>query len=142
MAVEFALVFPILFFLIYGTIVYSYVFILHESINYAAQEAAEAAVAISPGADGYDAAVQARVRAQATAVLSWLPSAQRERVLGAGGEKVELLFLTVDGSSAAQVTLRFRLKDPTPIFPIINLPLVGEVPRLPEQISAQGVARV
>lgn len=141
-AVEFALVFPILFLLIYGTIVYSYVFILHESINYAAQEAAEAAVAVLPDSNGYDANVQARVRAQAMAVLSWLPAAQRERVLGAGGEKVEVTFPDIGGESAVQVILRFQLKDPTPIFPIINLPLVGDVPRLPDQISAQGVARV
>ena len=141
-AVEFALVFPILFFLIYGTVVYSYVFILHESINYAAQEAAEAAVAVLPDSDGYDANVQARAKAQAAAVLNWLPAAQRERVLGAGGEKVEVTFPSIGGESAVQVILHFQLKDPTPIFPIINLPVVGEVPRLPDRISAQGVARV
>ena len=45
-AVEFAFVFPFLFFLMYGVLVYSYLFVLQESINFAAQEAAEAAVKV------------------------------------------------------------------------------------------------
>src|SRR5258708_37699419 len=52
-AVEFAFVFPVLFLLIYGVIVYSYIFVLQESINYAAQQAAEAAVAVEPNTAGF-----------------------------------------------------------------------------------------
>src|SRR5690606_27104241 len=88
--VEFAFVFPILFLLVYGVIVYAYVYVVQQSITYAAQEAAEAAVAVSPAQDDPFAQQQAVVRASAVSVLSWLPASQRQRVLGAGGEKVDV----------------------------------------------------
>ena len=69
-AVEFAFVFPVLFLLIYGVIVYSYIFMLQESINYAAQQAAEAAVAVEPDIAGYDALATARARMMASRVLT------------------------------------------------------------------------
>ncbi len=141
-AVEFALVFPILFLLVYGVVVYAYVFVLHESVNYATQEAAIAAVSVRPDTADYANAVTRRARAAALAALSWLPADQRERVLGSSGEKTEVVFLPVDGTDAIQITLRFRLKEPAPLFPVINLPMVGDVPRLPDQITTQAVARI
>lgn len=142
-AVEFALVFPILFLLVYGVVVYAYVFVLHESVNYATQEAAIAAVSVLPRTPDYGNAVTRRARAAALAALSWLPADQRERVLGSSGEKVEVVFRSdVDGTDAIQITLRFRLKEPAPLFPVINLPMVGDVPRLPDQITTQAVARI
>lgn len=142
-AVEFALVFPILFLLVYGVVVYAYVFVLHESVNYATQEAAIAAVSVKPDTADYGNAVTRRARAAALAALSWLPADQRERVLGSSGEKVEVVFRSdVDSTDAIQITLRFRLKEPAPLFPVINLPMVGDVPRLPDQITTQAVARI
>ena len=138
-AVEFAFVFPVLFLLIYGVIVYSYVFVLQESINYAAQQAAEAAVAVEPDAAGYDALATARARAMASRVLNWLPQSQQARVLGETGDKVEVTFSNAADGDVVQVRLRFALPG---LFPVLNLPIVGEVPRLPPQLIAQAVARV
>jgi hypothetical protein len=57
-AVEFALVLPLLIALTYGTFVFSYLYIVHESINYAAQQGAEAAVAVDPSlGDDYAAQI-------------------------------------------------------------------------------------
>lgn len=47
-AVEFALVFPVLFLLVYAVIVYSYTYVLQQAITYTAQHLAEAAVAVNP----------------------------------------------------------------------------------------------
>ena len=47
-AVEFAFIFPVLFMLTYGAVVYSYAYVLKQSLTFAAQEAAEAAVDIDP----------------------------------------------------------------------------------------------
>lgn len=138
-AVEFAFVFPVLFLLIYGVIVYSYVFVLQESINFAAQQAAEAAVAVEPGVAGYDALATARARSMASRVLNWLPQSQQTRVLGETGDKVEVSFSNAGDSDVVQVRLRFSLPG---LFPVLNLPIVGEVPRLPLQLIAQAVARV
>lgn len=139
---EFAFVFPILFLMVYGVVVYAYIFVIHESINYAAQEAAIAAVSVPPSTPGYASAVEARARATAAATLSWLPADQLDRVLGSGGEKAEVTFRPAGDSDGIQVTLRFRLKEPAPLFPVISLPLVGDVPRLPDQIVAQALARI
>lgn len=49
-AVEFAFVLPILLFLVYATVVYSYLFVVRESIEFAAHKGIEAAVAVDPGA--------------------------------------------------------------------------------------------
>ncbi len=138
-AVEFAFVFPILFLLIYGVIVYSYIFVLQESINFAAQQAAEAAVAVEPTTPSYDALATTRARAMASRVLQWLPSSQQTRVLGETGDKVEVTFSNAGDSDVVQVRLRFSLPG---LFPVLNLPIVGEVPRLPPQLVAQAVARV
>ena len=138
-AVEFAFVFPVLFLLIYGVIVYSYIFVLQESINYAAQQAAEAAVAVEPQSAGYDAMATAQARSMASRVLQWLPQSQQMRVLGEGGEKVEVTFSSAGDSDVVQVQLRFALPG---LFPVMNLPIVGEVPYLPPQLVAQAVARV
>jgi Flp pilus assembly protein TadG len=138
-AVEFAFVFPVLFLLIYGVIVYSYIFVLQESINFAAQQAAEAAVAVEPDAAGYDALATAQARAMASRALQWLPQSQQARVLGETGDKVEVTFGNAGDSDFVQVRLRFSLPG---LFPVLNLPIVGEVPRLPPQLVAQAAARV
>lgn len=138
-AVEFAFVFPVLFLLIYGVIVYSYIFVLQESINYAAQQAAEAAVSVVPNTPSYDALATARARAMAGRILQWLPPSQQQRVLGETGDKVEVTFTNAGDSDVVQVRMRFSLPG---LFPVLNLPIVGEVPRLPPQLIAQAVARV
>lgn len=139
-AVEFAFVFPLLFLLIYGVIVYSYVFVLQESIAYAAQKSAEAAVAVAPDAPGYDGLAREQAKIMAGRVLAWLPASQRERVLGDDNGKVEVTFVAVGDGDAVQVTLRFEL---TGLFPVLNLPLIGSVPPLPDRpLFAQAVARV
>lgn len=148
-AVEFAFVFPILFLLIYGVIVYSYVFVLQESINFASQEAAEAAVAVDPDEPDADALRDAAVRATARATLGWLSDAHRERVLGSGEQKVGVEFCQAGAgtfcpgdSDAVRVTLVFDIAESEPIFPVLNLYIVGRVPPLPETLTAQAVARL
>lgn len=153
--VEFAFVFPILFLLVYGVIVYAYVYVLQQSITYAAQEAAEAAVAVAPRPDvDVFAQQQTVVRATAVSVLSWLPEKQRQRVLGAGGEKVdvELCPMASSGcpldSDALRVTLRFSVRpegancSKDALFPMLNLYIVGCVPPLPANLTATAVVRI
>ena len=140
-AVEFAFVFPILFLLVYGVIVYSYVYVIQQSITYSAQQSAEAAVAVNPSPGGtLNARIEQRVRAVAVQSLNWLPSDQRTRVIGAAGEKVQIAFETIDSDqSVVRVTLLF---DVPGLFPALTLPLVGNIPPLPNQLRAQAIARI
>ncbi len=140
-AVEFAFVFPVLFLLVYGVIVYSYIYVLQQSITYSAQQSAESAVAVNPDpAADLNARIEQRVRAVAVASLNWLPASQRVRVTGANGEKVQVLFQTIDtNQSVVKVTLEF---DVPGLFPALSFPVLGNIPPLPNTLRAQAVARI
>jgi hypothetical protein len=142
-AVEFAFVFPILFLLLYGVIVYSYIFVLQESVTYAAQVGAESGVRVDPDrgvTPDYEAVVRAHSLQTVQQALAWLPEPQRQRLEGnisiqLGGE----------GDCTAGlicVTVSLPLLEPTPIFPVLDLFIVGRVPRLPDAIRARAVALI
>jgi Flp pilus assembly protein TadG len=142
-AVEFAFVFPILFLLIYGTIVYSYLFVIKESIHFAAKEAAESAVRVDPQVADYQAVVTATARRTAAATLDWMPESQKARVIGdASGNRVQVSFEAVEGFTAVRVTLDFDVTLSTPLFPIINMYIVGRIPPMPERMVASAVSLI
>ena len=140
-AVEFAFVFPILFLLLYGLVVYAYVFLVNESMTFVAQESAEAAVAVDPNKvtprAAYEAQVTQRVRTTASDLFGWLPGDQRSRVVGSAGEKVRVAFRTSGGQQVVQVDMDFDFEG---LFPTVALPFVGRVPPMPETLSANAVA--
>lgn len=140
-AVEFAFVFPILFLLVYGVIVYSYIYVIQQSITYGVQQSAEAAVAVNPQPDAtLNARIEQRVRAVAVQSLNWLPANQLARVTGANGEQVQVRFQTIDtDQSVVRVTLEFQVPG---LFPVLTLPLVGTIPPLPQRLRAQAIARI
>lgn len=147
-AVEFAFVFPLLFLLMYGIVVYSYVFVLNSALNFAAQESAEAAVRVDPSAANADALRTTQARQTAASVLNWLPVHQRDRVVGTGGSAVQVQFCPESANASCPpdgggivVTLTMPIADP-PLFPRITLPLIGNVPPLPQSLRAQAVARL
>ena len=117
---------------------YAYLFVLQESITYAAQESASAALLVSPteAGDDYDALVTQQVRQRAAEVLDWLPAAQRARVLGSGGENVGVEFAAdaATGASLVQVNLRF---DAEGLFPSFSL-AIGRLPPMPSELLATG----
>lgn len=135
-AVEFTLVFPLLFALIYGVITYSYLFLLSTSVNYAAQLGAESAVAVAPqsDADDYSALVDSTAKAAVSQSLSWLQESQRERVL------TTTEINTVTG--LITVVVNFDMLNPTTIFPVVDLPLAGPLPRFPDNVTATAVVLV
>ncbi|MDO9453981.1 MAG: pilus assembly protein [Stagnimonas sp.] len=140
-AVEFAFVFPILFLLVYGVIVYSYVYVLQQSITFNAQQFAEAAVAVNPTPEADLAErIEARVNAVATQSLGWLPTRQRTRLTGANGSNkyTEIVSVATD-ESVVKVTVEFTV---TGLFPALDFPIVGKIPPLPDRLRAQAVARI
>lgn len=144
-AVEFAFVFPILFALMYGAIVYSFAFTLKQSITYAAQEAAEAAVDIQPGVAGYDAMVTSAATTTANSIILWMPASIRSGVVTAvdfcadGGGSSDACPTAGD---AVVVTVTLPLTGSSQLFASFTLPMVGTFPPLPATMSAQAVARV
>ena len=146
--VEFAFVFPILFMLTYGAVVYSYAYVLRQSLTFAAQEAAEAAVDIDPtdqSAADYKGAVTSSATATAVAVVAWMP----ERLRSGMGTSVQLCSeggggtaCPSNGGDAVVVTLTLPLTGNSQLFATMNLPFVGTFPPLPATMTAQATARV
>jgi len=147
-AIEFAFVLPMLLALTYAMFVYSYTYVVYESINYAAQQGAESAVAVDPDTDDYQAAVIAQVQTTVASVLSWMPASQRDASIGANGSSVQVDFCGSSGSTspycpttqvggtALVVPIVFPILS---LFSVMNLPGIGSVPPLPETIVGVGV---
>ena len=142
--IEFAFVFPILLFLIYGLVVYAYIFVMQQSITFAAQQGASAAIAVSPQQTTSAAQSQMTTLAQSTvnSYMSWLGAGQLSRISsavtfcpGAG------VTCPTDGSSAVVVTVFFNLSTPTPLFPVLSFGS-GQVPPMPTQLVSAATVRL
>lgn len=130
-AIEFAFVFPILFLLVYGGVVYGYVFFLNQSLHYAAQQAAEAAVSVDPALDDWDSLRQARIEDTVERSMEWMSDAQR-------GQRLVICRQAdcpIDNGTLT-VTLDFQLDTPSRLFPVVNFPGMGRVPPLPDRLTA------
>lgn len=137
-ALEFALVFPMLMLLSYSAVVYGYVYMLQQSINFAAQQASQAAVAVLPGTSTTTATQASAISNAVFASLGWLPAAQKSRIsvptatpncLNASSFPVTPIIVEVDFALAG-------------LFPVlINLPFIGgTLPVLPGTLFACAVA--
>ncbi len=150
-AVEFALVLPVLLALIYSMFVYSYAFVVRESINYAAQLGAEAAVAVAPDPiDTYQSRVTGFVQASVAGALSWMPATLRDSAIGANGSAIVPLlcnpegggpsaFCPVNPTGGTPLVVPITVPVQSPHFPVINLPGLGAFPPMPATLSAVGV---
>lgn len=157
-AVEFALVFPILFIVTYGAIIYSYIYVLRQSLTFAAQEAAQAAVSVQPGLPNYDDLVKATAVNTATAAIAWMPSNVRTAIgLDAGdvticrGPGAGACASLLPGDEAVVVRLELPLatgdegegrRDISPLFATFTMPPFGRFPPLPNIMAGQAVARL
>lgn len=143
--VEFAFVFPILLFLVYGLVVYAYIFVLQESLTFVAQQAAASAVSVSPNQTTAAQRTQMTTLAQNTVTqsLSWLGAAQLARVSSTVTFCSQTTGTTcpTDGSDAVVVTVQFNMNAPTPLFPVLSFG-AGQVPPMPTQLSTRATVRI
>ncbi|MDB5974818.1 MAG: pilus assembly protein [Nevskia sp.] len=137
-AVEFALVLPIMLGVAYAGIVYAYIYVLQQSINFAAQQGAQAAVSTIPISIGSNPAAATAAAKLANAklaidnTLSWLPLGQRGRYTipqPTTGCNVPT------GTFAVQVNFSI-----SGLFAAFNLPLLGSFPAMPQSLFACAVA--
>lgn len=153
-AIEFALVFPLLFILFYSMVVYSYLFVLQESITYAAQEAAAAAHRVNPvGNENFNSDVATQVSGRLPQALAWLSTSQRSH-LGVNSpavvevscstqpppeEQIGTVVRVCEATNVVTVTARFRVEG---IFPKLDFPLLGSLPPMPTTLVGSGTALV
>ena len=136
-AIEFAFVFPLLFAIIYGTVTYGYVYFLQQRINFIAQEALRAAIAVAPTNNNtsYLAAINAAVFEAVTSNFTL-----------AGTAVPAALTFAVSPINAATNTLSilvtYNLTTPT-LFPQVVLPMgIGSIPPLPATLQATAAGRL
>lgn len=140
-AVEFILIFPVLFAIMYCTIVYGYTYMLQQSINFAAQQGAQAAVAVIPtGSSGTTSTAQNSAATTAVgAALSWLPASQQSMIKVPAASPDCLVPSGTQNVVAVEVQFAMS-SGGTALFPQVSLPLVGTFPFLPNNLFACAVA--
>lgn len=135
-AIEFALVFPVLFAIIYGTIAYGYVYFLQQRINFIAQEAVRAAISVAPQANAAAYLAQAQAQANASILLNFTSAG------GALPPALSASFLNDAATNTLVVTVTYSLTTPT-LFPQLVLPLgIGSIPPLPAALVATAAGRL
>lgn len=147
--IEFAFVLPFLLMILIGTIYFGYVYVLQSAATHAAQQAAVAAVAVSPVkfGDGYEDEVSDVVAATVFRSLAWLPEsindgvATKDFTCGGNPETDSLTCESAINDSQLTVTVTIGVAGgSSPLLPQISLP-IGKVP--PDNLSqVSGVAEV
>ncbi|MCY1547981.1 hypothetical protein D9M68_840660 [compost metagenome] len=131
-AIEFSLVFVIFFAIFYGVVGYTLPLLMLQSFNQASAEAVRRAVAVNPDAPNFLALATAAANTAIDQQLAWLPASVRSNlpapsVTLAGG------VLTVSISYPYQAN---------PVVPFLVLPGIGQVPRVPDVLTAQASLQV
>lgn len=130
-AIEFALLFLLFFTLFYALVSYAIAMMLQESFVHAAEEGARAAIAVDPlefaGTDEYRNAVATRVLGTVGDALSWLPAKAKSAVTGGN---INLSW----AGDALTVRVVYAGYASDPLLPVLSLPVVGSVPKLPANL--------
>lgn len=139
-AIEAALMFVVFFTLFYAIVSYSLPMLMLQAFNHAAANGARAALAVEPAdysdeADYIENGVTPRVRQVVGESLAWLPTSAQQLVLGPDNQNVDIQY----DSGMLSVTVRYAGYRTTPLIPVLHMPGIGELPRLPEDISGHAM---
>jgi len=126
-AIEFALVFSLLFGLFWAMISYAFPLFLLQVMNRATAEAVRVAIKADPSTAGYSTTVQSLASTELTRQLSWLPSSFR----------TPLTTSISISSNILTVKLTYVSYKTHPIVPVLTIPGIGQVPNIPADLTAQ-----
>ena len=131
-AIEFALIFPAFFAIIYGIICYGTAFLMMQSFTYAAEDALRAALAAECAASTCtEAELKPIVTAQVQQSLDWLSASVISEVVSADD------FFSCNAEMLCKVRL-----GAAPLLNGITLPLIGEIPDLPNRLVGIATLRM
>jgi hypothetical protein len=128
-ALEFVFVFMIFFSVFYGLVSYTLPMLLLQSFNQASSEAVRRCVAIDPGSANYAAEVETLAHAVIGEQLAWMPAS-----LGFQPSDARVVLGT---EKLLKITISYPKSRLANVLPLLKLPLIGEVPRLPEVLQAE-----
>lgn len=129
-AIEFAIVFLMFFAVFYGLLSYSLPMLMVQSFNQASSEAARRCVALDPASATYATDVTNLARLTLEQQLSWLPGSL-------GFQFATDATVTLSGTRMLTVSVHYSKAKLTSTLPVLVLPGIGEVPRLPASLSTQ-----
>jgi len=129
-AIEFVAVFMVFFAVFYGLVSYALPMLMLQSFNQASSEAVRRCVALDPTSASYASDVQNVARQAIDQQLAWMPAALGFR--SATDAQVSLA-----ANKLLTVTIDYPRERLTALVPVLRLPLIGEVPRLPARLKAE-----
>lgn len=144
-ALEFALIFILFFALFYAIVSYSLAMLLMQGFTQAAEEGVRSGVAISRLTYTDDASYQSGVavaaRQRAATALQWLPTIAKNIVIGDDADNPSNITATATiagGITTISVTVTYPNYN---LIPKLKLPLVGDVPKLPDDLTGSASLR-
>jgi Flp pilus assembly protein TadG len=139
-AIEFVMLFLLFFGLFYAMVNYAIVMLMQSAFVHAAEEGARAAIAVDRLAYASNLTylsngVDPRVRNVIGDSLNWLPAKPKDKVLGAGNSQVQL---SMNGN---QLTVRVVYSGyaSDPLIPMLTLPIIGQIPKVPTDLAGTAV---
>jgi len=139
-AIEFVMLFILFFTLFYAMVNYAMVMLMQSAFVHAAEEGARAAIAVDRLAYANSLAylsngVDPRVRNVVGNSLNWLPAKPKTKVLGTGNSRIQL---SMNGN---QLTVRVVYSDyaSDPLMPMLTLPIIGQIPKVPTDLAGTAV---
>jgi len=129
-ALEFVAVFMIFFTVFYGLVSYTLPMLMLQSFNQASSEAVRRCVALDPNSASYATDVQTLARSVISQQLAWMPAALDFRP--ASDAQV-----TLGANKVLTVTISYPKAKLINVLPLLVVPLIGEVPRLPAILRAE-----
>ncbi|EKT4468273.1 pilus assembly protein [Pseudomonas putida] len=126
-AIEFVAVFMVFFAVFYGLVSYALPMLMLQSFNQATSEAVRRCVALEPGSGsaGYETLARQVIDQQ----LAWMPAA-----LGFSATSHARVALV---DNLLTVSIDYPREQLTNVLPVLVLPLIGDIPRLPEHLQAE-----
>ncbi|WP_442110018.1 TadE/TadG family type IV pilus assembly protein [Pseudomonas sp. NUPR-001] len=129
-ALEFVAVFVIFFAVFYGVVGYGLPMLMLQSFNQASSEAVRRCVALDPSSATYGADVQALAQKVVGEQLAWMPDSLKFKFAND-------VRITLSQEHLLTVKIDYAKAKLTAVLPVIDLPLIGEVPRLPASLKAE-----
>ncbi|TDF79667.1 TadE/TadG family type IV pilus assembly protein [Pseudomonas sp. H9] len=129
-ALEFVAVFVIFFAVFYGVVSYGLPMLMLQSFNQASSEAVRRCVALDPTSATYSADVKALAKTVLGEQLAWMPGSLNFQLASDAS-------VTLTPGNLLTVKIDYAKTKLTSVLPVIDLPVIGEVPRLPASLKAE-----
>lgn len=147
-AIEFSIVFALLFGIFWAVISYAMPFFLYQTMNYAATDAARHVLRVAPEADETSPMLTKLASDRVNATLSgMLPSAFRARVAEpvVNVQPVSIILPSGQPMALRELVVSVRLRAPynaSPLVPQLTLPGVGRIPDIPGDLRTEARIRM